>query len=134
MVSNRVHYTRRLSYNTNRNKIRKLRMPGGRLGLQYVHKRHRAPQLNTPSKAQATGLTSVPSKLARQNRISRPYGAVFSPKDLKTRILRAFLLEESKRAKQIIKEKKSAEPKKAKVQSKDAKPKQAAAKKPAQKK
>ena len=72
--------------------------------------------------------------LARQNRISRPYGAVFSPKDLKTRILRAFLLEESKRAKQIIKEKKSAEPKKAKVQSKDAKPKQAAAKKPAQKK
>lgn len=39
MVSHRVNYLRRKSYNTKSNKIRKHRTPGGRLAIKYVNKK-----------------------------------------------------------------------------------------------
>ena len=44
MSNNRVHYLRRKSYNTKSNKIRKLRLPGGRLSVQYMPKKVKGTQ------------------------------------------------------------------------------------------
>mmetsp|Transcript_6961 Transcript_6961/g.25384 ORF Transcript_6961/g.25384 Transcript_6961/m.25384 type:complete len:84 (+) Transcript_6961:1030-1281(+) len=43
----RITYKRRHAYATRSNKIRKLRLPGGGLGIQYVKKTTKGPQ--TPS-------------------------------------------------------------------------------------
>ena len=112
MASNRVHYLRRKSYNTRSNKIRKLRAPGGRLTIQYRGKRVRGPQPAMATKEQLSGLTATPSRINSQNRISRPYGGVYTPSQVKNRILRAFLVEEVKVVKKFVKDTKKAAPEK----------------------
>ena len=108
MASNRVHYLRRKSYNTRSNKIRKLRFPGGRLGLQYVSKRSKIPQPGQATKATLTGLNACRGSLLRRSRIARAYGGVLTPCQVKDRILRAFLIEEVKVVKKFVKENKGA--------------------------
>lgn len=51
-MADRVTYKRRKSYNTRSNKIRKVRVPGGRLAAQYVKKREKGvqPMMETKSK------------------------------------------------------------------------------------
>ena len=116
----RVTYRRRKSYNTKSNKIRKVKTPGGRLVAQYVRKTTKGVQ--TPIKTNSK-LSGLPRKgnaqyrnLARCKRtVSRPYGGVLTPQDVKDKILRAFLIEEVKIVKQVVKDQKEAnKPKKTK--------------------
>jgi len=107
----RVTYRRRLSYNTSSNKIRKVRTPGSRVVAQYVQKRAhgpRAPHDSCDCGKRINGIAQLRpfayKKLSkRQKTVSRPYGGVLCAGCVKSRIIRAFLLEEIKSIKQARK-------------------------------
>ena len=100
----RVTYRRRLSYNTGSNKVRKVRTPGSRVVVQYVQKRAhgpRAPHDSCDCGKRINGIAQLRphayKKLSkRQKTVSRPYGGVLCAGCVKSRIVRAFLLEEIK--------------------------------------
>lgn len=104
MTSNRVTYSRRKSYNTRSNKIRKVRTPGGRLTAQYVQKREKGVQPMLETKSKLSGFKQIGNKAMgrltyTQRHISRPYSGALTPKQLKERILKAFLCSEVQQAK-----------------------------------
>ena len=108
MPDNRVHYLRKHTYSTRSNKIRKIRTPGGRLTVQYIKKTSKGPQTAIKTRSRLSGLKKMSnSDYYRQNRssrrISRPYGGVITPEELKEKIMRAFLIEEVKVVKKIVK-------------------------------
>ena len=108
---NRVTYRRRKSYNTRSNKIRKVKTPGGRLVAQYVRKNPKGVQTAVKTNSRLSGLprhrNAQYRKLAQCKRtVSRPYGGVLTPQDVKDKILRAFLIEEVKIVKRVVKEQK----------------------------
>ena len=112
MASNRVTYLRKKSYNTRSNKIRKLRVPGGRLTIQYMRKTAKGPQTASKTRSRLSGLRHLRNPqyatLSKTQRsISRPYGGVLTPSEVKDKIMRAFLVEEVKIVKKLVK----AEPK-----------------------
>lgn len=104
----RVTYRRRLSYNTSSNKIRKVKTPGSKVVVQYVQKRGhgpRAPHDSCDCGKRINGIAQLRpfayKKLSkRQKTVSRPYGGVLCAGCVKSRIVRAFLLEEIKSIKQ----------------------------------
>ena len=125
-MSNRVTYRRRKSYNTRSNKIRKVKTPGGRLVAQYVRKNAKGVQTAVKTNAKLSGLPSKRNaqykQLARCKRtVSRPYGGVLTPQDVKDKILRAFLIEEVKIVKQVVKDQKEANKPKTKKNKKTVK-------------
>lgn len=107
----RITYRRRLSYNTGSNKIRKVKTPGSRVVVQYVQKRAhgpRAPHDSCDCGKRINGIAQLRpytyKKLSkRQKTVSRPYGGVLCAGCVKSRIIRAFLLEEIKSIKQAKK-------------------------------
>lgn len=110
-MGQRVTYRRRLSYNTQSNKVRKVRTPGSRVVVQYVQKRATGPRSPIDSCECGERLNGMPQlrpfaykRLAKKDkRVTRPYGGVLCGQCVKSRIIRAFLLEEIKtikRAKQ----------------------------------
>jgi len=113
MLDRRVTYKRRASYRTKSNKFRTVKTPGGKLAIQYVHK-----------KSPVNGLSGVksarPQLMKRMSyscrTVSRPYGGVLSHIEVRERITRAFLIEEIKSIKMRAAgaEKKSKKSKKAK--------------------
>ena len=108
MPDNRVHYLRKHTYTTRSNKIRKVRTPGGRLTVQYIKKVSKGPQTAIKGRARLSGLKKLSnSDYSRQTRssrrIARPYGGVITPGELKEKIMRAFLIEEVKIVKKIVK-------------------------------
>ena len=110
---NRVTYRRRKSYNTRSNKIRKVKTPGGRLVAQYVRKTAKGVQTAVKTNSKLSGLPKHRNAqyrgLAKCKRtVSRPYGGVLTPQDVKDKILRAFLIEEVKIVKQVVKQQKEA--------------------------
>ena len=109
MADTRITYLRNKSYNTRSNKIRKLRLPGGRLSIQYMGKRAKGPQTAFKTNSRLTGLKRLRNPqyagLSKtQRRISRPYGGVLTPKEVKDKIMRAFLIEEVKVVKEMVKQ------------------------------
>ena len=119
----RVTYRRRLSYNTQSNKVRKVRTPGSRVVVQYVQKRAhgpRAPHDSCDCGKRINGIAQLRpyhyKKLSkRQKTVSRPYGGVLCAGCVKSRIIRAFLIEEVK----LMKRMKGEAPKKSSKQKKD---------------
>ena len=116
----RVTYRRRLSYNTKSNKIRKVKTPGGKLVAQYVRKNAKGVQPAIKTRSKLTGLTKHRSpqlrNIAKSRRtVSRPYGGVLTPQEVKDKILRAFLIEEVKIVKQVVKNQNEATKTKKKV-------------------
>ena len=110
---NRVTYRRRKSYNTRSNKIRKVKTPGGRLVAHYVRKHAKGVQTALKTNSKLTGLPKLRNpqykNIAKcQRTIARPYGGVLTPQDVKDKILRAFLIEEVKIVKQVVKEQREA--------------------------
>lgn len=108
MVNNRVHYLRQHTYTTRSNKIRKVRTPGGRLTVQYIKKTSKGPQTSFGVKTRLSGLKQLSNsdnwRAARNSRrIARAYGGVITPNELKERIMRAFLIEEVKVVKSMVK-------------------------------
>ena len=111
MANTRIHYLRKHTYKTRSYRIRKIRTPGGRLTVQYMKKTSKGPQASFGSKARLSGLRQLSnqdnSKANRSSRrVARAYGGVITPSELKERIMRAFLIEEVKVVKRIVKESK----------------------------
>ena len=110
---NRVTYRRRKSYNTRSNKIRKVKTPGGRLVAHYVRKNAKGVQGAMKTNSRLSGLPRLRNSqyknlAACKRTVSRPYGGVLTPQDVKDKILRAFLIEEVKIVKQVVKDQKEA--------------------------
>merc|ERR1712061_488299 len=94
------------------NKVRLLRTPGGRLVSQVVKKKAKAPACGDCGK-RLIGLPCLrPMEYRRlkkrERRVNRAYGGSRCAKCVRTRIVRASLIEEQKCVKQVLAEKMSA--------------------------
>ncbi|TPX51030.1 hypothetical protein SeMB42_g02037 [Synchytrium endobioticum] len=106
-MAQRVTYRRRLSYNTKSNKVRKVKTPGGRLVVQYVHKKAKGPKCGDCG----TKLPGLPalrpiqySRLSKSKKnVTRAYGGSRCGHCVRERIVRAFLIEEQKIVKKVLK-------------------------------
>ena len=91
--------------------MRKLRKPGGALTIQYVKKKTKGPQTPSGDHGRIHGVPRVPAKTAYSNKhmaknkksVSRSYGGVLSGGAVRERIVRAFLVEEQKIVKKVLK-------------------------------
>jgi large subunit ribosomal protein L34e len=109
----RVTYRRRHSYNTRSNRIKLVKTPGGKLSVQYRKK------LGSPVRCGDCGnaLAGVPqlrpkeyARLSKSKKnVTRAYGGNRCAGCVKTRILRAFLLEEQKIVKAVVKQQQARE-------------------------
>ncbi|KAL8892717.1 MAG: hypothetical protein Q9215_000466 [Flavoplaca cf. flavocitrina] len=101
-------HTDRNSYNTRSNKVRVVKTPGGKLQYQHLKKR------GSPPKCGDCGikLPGIPALRPREYAtISRPkktvqraYGGSRCSNCVKDRVVRAFLIEEQKIVKKVLKE------------------------------
>ena len=102
--------TNRHCYATRSNKIRKLRLPGGKLGIQYVKKKTKGPQTPSGDHGKIHGVPHLRTQkysrkhLAKNKKtVNRAYGGVLSGGAVRERIVRAFLVEEQKIVKKVLK-------------------------------
>merc|ERR1711991_722790 len=108
---NRVTYRRRNPYNTKSNKTRIVKTPGGRLVVQYLKKRASGiPCAVAGCDTKLRGIARMRPQTQRQvskrqKTVSRAYGGSICHDCVRTRIVRAFLVEEQK----VIKEKEAAD-------------------------
>ncbi|EEH55565.1 uncharacterized protein MICPUCDRAFT_9155, partial [Micromonas pusilla CCMP1545] len=100
---------RRHCYATKSNKIRKLRLPGGQLGIQYVKKKTKGPQTPSGDHGRIHGIPRVAKQkysnkhMAKNKKsVSRAYGGVLSGGAVRERVVRAFLVEEQKIVKKVL--------------------------------
>jgi large subunit ribosomal protein L34e len=108
-MSQRVTYRRRLSYNTKSNKVHIVKTPGGRLVYQYTKKRGTIPKCGDCG-LNLRGIPALrPHKYAQlsrsQKNVTRAYGGSRCHECVRGRILRAFLIEEQKIVKSVLKSK-----------------------------
>ncbi|CAG5131689.1 unnamed protein product [Candidula unifasciata] len=106
----RLTFRRRLSYNTNSNRRKVSKTPGGKLVYLYQKslQRHQYVVITRPSSRGGGGVRSVrPHKLSalskRQKTVSRAYGGSLCHKAVRERIIRAFLIEEQKSVARVLK-------------------------------
>merc|ERR1719502_213982 len=100
MLERRITYRRSSSYRTRGNNFRPIKTPGGKLVLHLIKKHTRG-----------TGMQGVkvarPNDFRRMNaskrHVSRAYGGILTGTEVRDRIMRAFLIEEFKRFKNISK-------------------------------
>ncbi|XP_064457386.1 large ribosomal subunit protein eL34-like [Ornithodoros turicata] len=114
----RLTLRRRLPYNTNSNRRRVSRTPGGRLVYLYTKKLGSVPRCGD-CKEKLRGITAArPRELSalskRHKTVTRTYGGSRCGKCVRSRIIRAFLIEEQKIVAKVLKAKQSEAPKKAK--------------------
>merc|ERR1712039_181501 len=111
----RLTYRRRHSYATKSNRVKKVKTPGGKLTFHYVAKKSN-PAVDPMTKQILNGVPVLrPAKGSKNltnkkvRAVHRPYGGVLSGANVKSRIVRAFLIEEQKIVKKVLKlqEKKS---------------------------
>merc|ERR1711862_121232 len=103
----RLTYRRRHSYATKSNKTRVVKTPGGKLALQYRKKNAKGPQCGD-CHSRLPGIPALrPREYAsvskRQKHVTRVYGGSLCGGCLKDRIIRAFLIEEQKIVKKVLK-------------------------------
>ncbi|CAG9465570.1 unnamed protein product [Pedinophyceae sp. YPF-701] len=107
-MAQRVTYRRRHSYATRSNKTKMVKTPGGRLVVQYVKKpaSHRVCPITGQKlngfKAQRPKEGSTQSR-SKKN-VSRVYGGHLAASAVRERIVRAFLIEEQKIVKKVLRE------------------------------
>lgn len=111
----RLTYRKRHSYATKSNQHRIVKTPGGRLVYQTTKKRASGPKCPVTGKR----IQGIPhlrpteykrSRLPRNRRtVNRPYGGVLSGSAVRERIIRAFLVEEQKIVKKVLKIQKTKE-------------------------
>lgn len=122
----RLVYRRRNGYNTRSNRVKIVKTPGGNLRYLHVKKTAGTPKCGDCGR-QLQGVPALrPRKYAtlskRQKTVNRAYGGSRCATCVRNRILRAFLIEECKIVKRVMKSKKldkkpvvSAEPAKSKA-------------------
>eukprot|EP01001_Neometanema_parovale_P001047 NODE_11182_length_559_cov_624.880734_g10900_i0.p1 GENE.NODE_11182_length_559_cov_624.880734_g10900_i0~~NODE_11182_length_559_cov_624.880734_g10900_i0.p1 ORF type:complete len:127 (-),score=29.05 NODE_11182_length_559_cov_624.880734_g10900_i0:119-499(-) len=106
--STRVHYRRHNTKNTRSNKIKIIRAPGGQLTVQYRKKGSKGPR--TPATLGHKKIAGIKhmSAMERANAkkkdltVSRAYGGVLTHDLVRERIIRAFLIEEQKIVKRVL--------------------------------
>ncbi|KAJ1836566.1 60S ribosomal protein L34 [Coemansia sp. RSA 2711] len=103
----RVNYRRRLSYNTKSNRVRISKTPGGNLRYLHVGKHAKGPRCGDCGLALAGIPALRPKEYSRLNKsqksVSRAYGGSRCSTCVRTRIVRAFLIEEQKIVKKVLK-------------------------------
>nr|POE99486.1 60s ribosomal protein l34-b [Quercus suber] len=108
MPDNRLTYRRRQPYNTVSNKTRIIKTPGGELRYLHIKKKGTAPKCGDCG----SKLSGIPALRPREYAgISRPkktvqraYGGSRCANCVKDRVVRAFLIEEQKIVKKVMKE------------------------------
>merc|ERR1712060_29009 len=110
------------------NKVRKVKTPGGKVVLQISKKRAKGPQTPVGDNGRINGIahlrpTDYSNKRmsATKKTVHRAYGGVLSAGAVRERIVRAFLVEEQKIVKKVLKiqqAKEKAEPEEGKPKEK----------------
>merc|ERR1712000_755181 len=108
MADNRVTYRRRNPYNTRSNRTRVVKTPGGELRLLHIKKRGTVPKCGDCGNK----LSGIPALRPReysqiskpQKTVQRAYGGSRCGNCVRDRIVRAFLIEEQKIVKKVLKE------------------------------
>ncbi|CAM6031998.1 unnamed protein product, partial [Sphagnum compactum] len=108
-MSQRLTYRRRLGYKTRSNKVKVIKTPGGSLRYLHIKKKGTAPKCGDCGHA----LQGIPalrpreySKISKTKKtVCRAYGGSRCAGCVKNRILRAFLIEEHKIVKKVMKSK-----------------------------
>jgi len=106
----RLTYSRRRPYNCPSNKVRVVKTPGGRLTFQYTVKGANGPKCgDCGSKLQ--GIPALRPKeyrglKKRQRKVSRAYGGSRCFSCVRDRVVRAFLVEEQKIVKKVLRQRK----------------------------
>merc|ERR1712055_173633 len=103
----RLTFRRRLSYNTKSNRRKIVKTPGGKLVYHYVKKLGTVPKCGD-CKEKLRGIKpSRPmertSMTKRLKTVSRTYGGSRCHKCVRSRIIRAFLIEEQKIVARVVK-------------------------------
>uniref|UniRef100_A0A7R9YYZ9 60S ribosomal protein L34 n=1 Tax=Chlamydomonas euryale TaxID=1486919 RepID=A0A7R9YYZ9_9CHLO len=108
-MAQRLTYRRRHAYHTKSNRTRIVKTPGGKLVYQYV-KKPSSPAICGVSGVKLNGLPlRRPSelsnkRLSKKNKtVNRVYGGHLSHGVVRERIVRAFLIEEQKIVKKVLK-------------------------------
>jgi large subunit ribosomal protein L34e len=103
----RVTYRRRLSYNTRSNVRRVVKTPGGRLTSLYVKRQAAKPKCGDCGLALAGIPALRPKEYMRLSKnkknVNRAYGGNRCAHCVRNRIVRAFLIEEQKIVKKVLK-------------------------------
>merc|ERR1712216_1043146 len=107
----RLTYRRHTRYNTKSNRQRIVKTPGGKLVYHTLIKKAKGPHCGDCGKA-LIGLPRLRpveySRLKkRERRVNRAYGGSRCAACVRTRVIRAFLIEEQKCVKQVLAEKMS---------------------------
>jgi large subunit ribosomal protein L34e len=111
-LDNRVHFTRKKSFRTRSNRVKLVRTPGNKLVYHYLSKKVKS--VSNPKFLGGAALPGIrqlrapQKKNAKKNEksVSRAYGGVLSHDLVRERIVRAFLIEEQKIVKRVLKQKK----------------------------
>ncbi|GAB5360717.1 hypothetical protein AAMO2058_000651300 [Amorphochlora amoebiformis] len=101
----RLTYKRRHCYNTKSNSVKIIKTPGGKLTFKYTDKKRQIPKCGDTGR-KLIGIPAVAPKVMRtlkkrQRKVSRAYGGCLSAMSVRTRIVRAFLIEEKKIVKAV---------------------------------
>jgi len=108
MPDNRLLYRRRQPYNTVSNKTRIIKTPGGKLRYLHIKKKGTAPKCGDCG-IKLPGIPALrPREYATISRpkktVQRAYGGSRCANCVKDRVVRAFLIEEQKIVKKVLKE------------------------------
>ncbi|KAL8922746.1 MAG: hypothetical protein Q9172_003461 [Xanthocarpia lactea] len=108
MTTTRLAYRRRNPYNTRSNKVRVVKTPGGKLQYQHLKKRGSPPKCGDCG-IKLPGIPALrPREYAtisrRRKTVQRSYGGSRCSNCVKDRVVRAFLIEEQKIVKKVLKE------------------------------
>jgi len=106
-MAQRLTYRRRCGYNTTSNRVKVVKTPGGRLVYQHQKKRGTRPKCGDCG----CTLAGIPalrpfeySRISKRDKhVTRVYGGSRCGKCVRQRIVRAFLIEEQKIVKKVIK-------------------------------
>jgi len=107
----RLTYRRRHTFRTTGNAVRKVKTPGGKLVFQYTTKTSQLPKCGDCGEAlrglPAIRPTALKTLKGRERRVSRAYGGSRCAQCVRQRIVRAFLIEEQKIVKSVLRARKA---------------------------
>merc|ERR550514_2097899 len=107
----RITYRRRHCYNTSSNKLKKVKTPGGTVTVHILAKksqRAKCGDCGTALQGMPVARPAQQSQLKRrQRKVARAYGGSRCASCVRQRIVRAFLIEEQKIVKHVLKTRKT---------------------------
>merc|ERR1712139_474439 len=98
MLERRITYRRNSAYRTRSNNFKPIKTPGGRLVLHLIKKHTKGTGMQGIKVARPHDFKRMTSS---KRTVSRAYGGIFNGSEVRERIMRAFLIEEFKRFKNI---------------------------------